>query len=149
MNHRTHFNTLSPYAVGFDRLLDRILDHQDQSTGFPPFNIVKKSDTNFRIELALAGYKEEDLDIQYQESVLTITGDKDKDNTIDDGYIHRGISGRKFTRKFTLADDIIIKDAELADGMLTIRLERIIPEEKRPRSIPINTGIQKSFLTED
>ena len=141
------FNTLSPYAVGFDRMLDRILDQQDQSTGFPPFNIVKKSDTNFRIELALAGYKEEDLDIQYQESVLTITGDKD--NTVEDDFIHRGISGRKFTRKFTLADDIVIKDAELADGMLTVRLERIIPEEKRPRTIPINTGIQTSFLTED
>lgn len=147
MNHRTHFNTLSPYAVGFDRMLDRILDHQDQATGFPPFNIVKKSDTNFRIELALAGYKEEDLDIQYQESVLTITGDKD--NSVDSDYLHRGISGRKFTRKFTLADDIVIQDAELSDGMLTIRLERIIPEEKRPRTIPINTNIQQSFLTED
>lgn len=147
MNHRTHFNTLSPYAVGFDRMLDRILDHQDQATGFPPFNIVKKSDTNFRIELALAGYKEEDLDIQYQESVLTITGDKS--NSADSDYLHRGISGRKFTRKFTLADDIVIQDAELSDGMLTIRLERIIPEEKRPRTIPINTNIQQSFLTED
>ena len=146
--NRAHFNTLSPYAVGFDRMIDRIFDHQDQATGFPPFNIVKKTDTNFRIELALAGYKEEDLDIQYQESVLTITGDKDK-STDDEGYLHRGISGRKFTRKFTLADDIIVQDAELEDGMLTIRLERIIPEEKRPRTIGINTNIQKSFLTED
>lgn len=146
--NRSHFNTLSPYAVGFDRMLDRILDHQEQSaTGFPPFNIVKKDDTNFRIELALAGYKEEDLSIQYQESVLTITGDKD--NSVEDDYLHRGISGRKFTRKFTLADDIIVKDAELSDGMLTVRLERIIPEEKRPRTIAINTGIQQSFLTED
>jgi len=146
--NRAHFNTLSPYAVGFDRMLDRILDHENnQATGFPPFNIVKKSDTNFRIELALAGYKEEDLDIQYQEGVLTVTGDKD--NSESDGYIHRGISGRKFTRKFTLADDIIVQEAELEDGMLTIRMERIIPEEKRPRTININRNIQKSFLTED
>ena len=141
------FNTLSPYAVGFDRMLDRILDQENQATGFPPFNIVKKSDTIFRIEIALAGFKEEDLNINYQEGVLTVTGDKDKSD--DEGYIHRGISGRKFTRKFTLADDIVVKEAELADGMLTIRLERIIPEEKRARTIEINSGIQKSFLTED
>lgn len=141
--NRTHFNTLSPFTVGFDRVLDRVLDQQEQSTGFPPFNIVKKSDTNFRIELALAGYKDEDLTIKYQEGVLTITGDKENEER---GYIHRGISGRKFTRKFTLADDIIVQNAELSDGMLTVQMERIIPEEKRPRTIEINTGIQKSFL---
>jgi molecular chaperone IbpA len=144
--NRTHFNTLSPFTVGFDRVLDRVLDQQEQSTGFPPFNIVKKTDTNFRIELALAGYKDEDLTIKYQEGVLTITGDKENSGAEERGYIHRGISGRKFTRKFTLADDIIVQNAELSDGMLTIQMERIIPEEKRPRTIEINTGIQQSFL---
>jgi len=144
--NRTHFNTLSPFTVGFDRVLDRVLDQQEQSTGFPPFNIVKKTDTNFRIELALAGYKDEDLTIKYQEGVLTITGDKENSGGEERGYIHRGISGRKFTRKFTLADDIIVQNAELSDGMLTIQMERIIPEEKRPRTIEINTGIQQSFL---
>lgn len=148
-----HRNILSPYAVGFDHMLERILDQQhDQSaTGFPPFNIVKKSDTEFQIQLALAGYKEKDLHIEVKESVLTVTGDgrDNLDKAVDNHYLHRGISARKFVRKFTLADDIIVKNAELDDGLLSVHLERIVPEEKKPRTIQINTDVNnQTLLTE-
>lgn len=149
--NRINVGNLSPFTVGFDRIFD-VLEHQatTQNTGFPPFNILKTSDTDFRIELALAGYKEEDLEIEVKEDVLTITGDgrDNLDQAIENEYVHRGISSRKFVRRFTLASDVIVKDAHLENGMLNVHLERIIPEEKKPRKIAINRSEQQ-LLTED
>jgi len=133
-------NTLTPYAVGFDRVFDRLNDyamHQATSTGFPPYNIRKDGDTNFTIELALAGLTRDDLEIEVAEGVLTVRTTDKKEEATDTELLHRGISFRKFSRKWTLADDIVVQDAKMENGMLLIHLERIVPEEKKPRLIKI------------
>lgn len=141
MTHLTTFdiNRLTPYAVGFDRMFDnlqRYAEHQKQSTGFPPYNIRKETETDFYIDMAVAGLSKEDVEIEYKQGEVRVRSTYDKvDETSE--MLHRGISMKKFDRKFTLADDIVVKDAELTNGMLTIQLERIIPEEKKPRLIEI------------
>ena len=135
------YNHMTPYAVGFDRTFDRLFDyvtHQAESTGYPPYNIQKTEDYKFEIEMALAGFDKKDIEIEVAEGVLTVKSLKDKDTVATDDYtLYKGISQRNFTRKFTLADDIIVKGAELKNGMLTINLERIVPEEKKPQLIAV------------
>ena len=135
------FNTVTPYAVGFDRQYERLWDyatHQAESSGFPPYNIQKTEDFKFEIEMALAGFDKKDISVEVAEGVLTIKSIKDKDTGATDEFtLYKGISKRNFTRKFTLADDIVVNDAKLENGMLTISLERIIPEEKKPRQITV------------
>ena len=135
------FNTVTPYAVGFDRQFDRLWDyatHQAESSGFPPYNIQKTEDYKFVIEMALAGFDKKDISVEVADGVLTIKSIKDKDTGATDEYtLYKGISMRNFTRKFTLADDIVVNDAVLENGMLSILLERIIPEEKKPRMITV------------
>ena len=134
-------NTVTPYAVGFDRQFDRLWDyatHQAESSGFPPYNIQKTEDFKFEIEMALAGFDKKDISVEVAEGVLTVKSIKDKDTGATDEFtLYKGISKRNFTRKFTLADDIIVNDAKLENGMLTISLERIVPEEKKPRQITV------------
>ena len=141
MTYLTQFdmNRLTPYAVGFDRMfenLQRYADHQKQSTGFPPYNIVKESDTSFFIEMAVAGLSKDDIEVEYSQGEITVRSTYDNSDETGE-LIHRGISKKKFNRKFTLADDIVVNSAALKNGMLTIELERIIPEEKKPRLIDI------------
>ena len=135
------YNHMTPYAVGFDRTFDRLFDyvtHQAESTGYPPYNLQKTEDYKFEIEMALAGFDKKDIEIEVAEGVLTVKSLKDKDTGATDDYtLYKGISQRNFTRKFTLADDIIVKGAELKNGMLTINLERIVPEEKKPQLITV------------
>jgi len=135
------YNHMTPYAVGFDRTFDRLFDyvtHQAESTGFPPYNIQKTEDYKFEIEMALAGFSKKDIEVEVAEGVLTVKSMKDKDTgSTDEFTLYKGISQRNFKRKFTLADDIVVNGAELKDGMLTISLERIVPEEKKPQLITI------------
>ena len=133
-----NFNQLTPYAVGFDRVFDQLqnyVENNSTSTGYPPYNIRKDGDFNFNIEMALAGFSKKDIEVELAENVLTIRSVKENED--DDNNLYRGISYRKFNRKFTLADDIIVKDAKLQDGLLKISLEKIIPEEKKPRLITV------------
>ena len=135
------YNHMTPYAVGFDRTFDRLFDyvtHQAESTGYPPYNIQKTEDYKFEIEMALAGFDKKDIEIEVAEGVLTVKSLRDKDTGATDDYtLYKGISQRNFTRKFTLADDIVVKGAKLNNGMLTINLERIVPEEKKPQLIEV------------
>ena len=134
------FNQLTPYAVGFDRQFNRLNDyikHQQQSTGFPPYNIQKVKDFEYEIEMALAGFSKEDIEVEVADGVLTVRSVKENDDVDDEWTLHRGISYRKFNRKFTLADDIVVNNAKLENGLLTITLEQIIPEEKKPKLIKI------------
>ena len=133
-----NFNQLTPYAVGYDRIFDQLqlyAKNNLQSSGFPPYNIQKGGDTTYTIEMALAGFGKEDITVELTENTLSVRSDK-KDES-DEYTYHRGISYRKFDRKFTLADDIVVNSAGLENGMLTIELERIIPEEKKPRLIEV------------
>mgnify|MGYP003128340651 FL=1 len=132
-----NFNQLTPYAVGYDKVFDnlsRYVDNNVSSTGFPPYNIRKEGDYHYVIEMALAGFSKEDIEIEVADGTLSIRSDK-KDDASDNLY--RGISFRKFNRKFTLSDDIVVNDAALDNGMLTINLERVVPEEKKPRLIEV------------
>jgi len=130
-------NHLTPYAVGFDKQFDRLWDyatHQAESTGYPPYNIEKSDEYNYTIEMALAGFGKKDIEIEFAEGLLTVKSVKEKE---EKATLYKGISQRNFTRKFTLADDIVVKDAKLENGMLSIQLERIVPEEKKPQIIEV------------
>jgi len=131
-----HFNTLTPYAVGFDRLFDQLAHSSRVTKTYPPYDIMKEDEYNFRIEMALAGFGKEDIEVEVAENVLKIKSVKENDHNTKNVY--KGISYRKFTREFTIADDIEVKDAKLEDGLLTIKLEKIVPEEKKPKLIKIN-----------
>ena len=133
-----NFNQLTPYAVGFDRVFDdlaRYMDNTVASTGFPPYNIRKEGDYNYVIELALAGFGKKDIEVEVAEGTLSVRSIKE--NSEDDSTVYRGISYRRFERKFTMADDIVVNGAKLENGMLTVELERVVPEEKKPRLISV------------
>ena len=137
-----NFNQLTPYAVGFDRVFDQLqnyVEHNATSTGFPPYNIRKGGDYTYAIEMALAGFSKDDIEVEVAEGLLTVRSVKEDSETNEeyDSKIYRGIAYRKFNRKFTLADDIVVKDASLENGMLKIDLERIVPDAKKPRKITI------------
>lgn len=133
------FNSSSlggPWAIGFDTLWNRLHDVESINSGnYPPYNIIKQDEQNWCIELAVAGFKRNELDVELAEGVLTITAKAE--STDEKEYVHRGLAKRAFTRKWTLADDVVIREASLTDGVLSIKLERIIPEEKKPRKIEI------------
>jgi molecular chaperone IbpA len=133
-----NFNQLTPYAVGFDRMFDnlsRYVDNNATSTGFPPYNIRKEGDYNYVIEMALAGFGKKDIEVEVADGTLSIRSVKENDE--DDAPVYRGISSRRFERKFTMADDIVVNDAKLENGMLLVDLERVVPEEKKPRLIAV------------
>ena len=133
-----NFNKLTPYAVGYDRIFDhlsRYVDNNATSTGFPPYNIRKEGDYNYTIEMALAGFGKKDIEVEVVEGTLSVRSMKENDE--DDSTVYRGISRRRFDRKFTVADDVVVNRASLENGMLTINLERVVPEEKKPRLITV------------
>ena len=133
-----NFNQLTPYAVGFDRMFDnlsRYVDNNATSTGFPPYNILKEGHYNYVIEKALAGYGKDDIEVEVADGTLSVRSVKE--NSEDDSTVYRGISYRKFERKFTMADDIVVNGASLENGMLKLELERVVPEEKKPRLISV------------
>ena len=131
-------------SVGFDSFFNRLFDDAflaNSSQGYPPYNIRKVTDTEYAIEIALAGFTKDDLDIELADGTLTIkTVPNEKQN--DESYLHHGIAKRVFTRRFNLADDVIVKGADLFNGLLKVELERVIPEEKRPRKIDIDDGVK-------
>jgi len=137
---RFDVNQLTPFAVGFDRMFDRLVEFQPAAPqGFPPYNIRKnKEEDKFSIELALAGLSEDDVEIEVKEDVLTVRSTWDEKPDDDTVLLHKGISQKKFTRNFTLADDLEVIGANFKNGLLTIALERIIPEEKQPKKIKID-----------
>ena len=134
-----HFNTLTPYTIGMDHMFDTLARYTTDSMnrgGFPPYNIRKDGDHNYVIEMALAGFGKKDIEVEVVESTLSIRSMKENDE--DDSTVYRGISRRRFDRKLTVADDVVVNGASLENGMLTIDLERVVPEEKKPRIITIN-----------
>ena len=137
------FNQLRPFTVGFDNVFDNFESMFDEgvlnvsSVNYPPYNIVKTGDNNYDIEIALAGFGKDDINVEYAENQLTIKSVKKEEKQEKEGVIHKGISKRHFVRSFTVADDVEVKGAELKDGLLTVALERIIPEAKKPRTIKI------------
>ena len=138
------FNQLRPYSVGFDDVFDHFGrmfedDMFDVSVpNYPPYNIVKVKDNQYNIEVALAGYNKKDIDVLYEDNMLTIkTADKKEDKKTEGENIYKGIAQRMFKKSFTIADDVEVKGAELKDGLLIVSLEKIIPDHKKARTINI------------
>tara|TARA_R110002020_G_scaffold29767_15_gene94066 strand:+ start:1817 stop:2254 length:438 start_codon:yes stop_codon:yes gene_type:complete len=137
----THFDwaPFRRHTVGFDNvfeLMDRFLDGQAVSNNYPPYNIYKNGDSNYSIELAIAGFGEDEVEVKYADNTLSITGNKEEKGDTD--VLHRGIANRNFTRTFNIADDVIVNGGSLKNGVLSIELEKIIPDEKKERVIKIN-----------
>ena len=139
------FNQLRPVTVGFDPIFDRFESMFDDNffanqthQNYPPYNIMKTGDYTYNIEIALAGFSKKDIDVSYEDGVITVKSIQEaKQDGDQSGVLHKGISKRMFTKSFSIADDVEVKGAELKDGLLTISLERIIPESKKPRTIEI------------
>ena len=140
MQNITTFDTSKflPYSVGFDSLFEKLFDMDlDTSNTYPPYNIRKLDDNNYIIEMALAGFNKDNIEIELANGELTVKSKKKDNSEKDVNLIHQGISLRSFVRKFTLSDEIIVKNAEMKDGMLTVKLEKFIPENKKPKLISI------------
>jgi molecular chaperone IbpA len=133
--------SFSKAAVGFDDVFKRLTDLSEnlpKIPTYPPYNIKKVDENKYVIEMAVAGFGRQDIELELQDGILSIAGSVKSDEGAD--YLYKGIADRAFTRKFTLADTVEVKNADLINGMLKIWLERFIPEEKKPKKIPINTG---------
>ena len=129
------------FSVGFDSIFDRFFDMDTtRDSGYPPYNIRKINEAQYVIEIALAGFSKEDIEVEVTEGNLTIRSKEEKETDEDESFVHKGIAKRSFLRSFTLSDDIIVKGADLKDGMLIISLEKVIPDEKKPRLINIGSG---------
>lgn len=138
----THLNMFRshPSLVGFDALFNQLEASVDRSTSsYPPHNLVKLSDDQYSIELAVAGFTMDDFDIEWKKNVLTVKGNGKSSDGTDPQYIYKGISQKRFVKTFNLADHIEVTGAELNNGILSISLEHKIPEELKPRKIAINS----------
>ena len=152
----TDIRRFDPFFVGFDRLFDRLASFDAKETlrptTYPPYNIVKKDEYKYEIELAVAGISAKDITIEHnpETGVLTVEGSK---GGTEDNYLHKGIAERNFVRTWTLADNVEVTGADLNDGLLKVELERIVPEAKRPKTIKIGTKkvskSEKQLLTEE
>ena len=145
-NALTIFNQLRPLTVGYDDVFDHFESMFDEFGGtprisqpsFPFYNIVKQDKNKYDIQIALAGYNKKDIEVTLEEGILKVSSKKEeKEDTKDGEIIHKGITKKYFSKSFTVAEDVEIKGAELKDGLLTISMERIIPEHKKARTIDI------------
>lgn len=138
------FSPLYRSAVGFDRLARQLESaaRASQDNGWPPYNIETTGENAYRIEIAVAGFSPDELNIEAKENSLTVTGKKaaNDDASVQKTYLHRGLAERDFERRFQLADYVVVKGADLSNGLLTIDLQRELPEALKPRRIEIATG---------
>src|SRR5437899_11913559 len=149
---RTDFDFAPFYraTVGFDRvfdMLDSVANQAGGGAGYPPYNIEKTGDDTYRVVMAVAGFSEGELNVTQTEGELLVTGQSAPNGEADKEYLYRGIAGRNFERHFQLADHVKVTGAKLANGLLTIDLQRELPEEKRPRAIEIKAEASKPALT--
>ncbi len=149
---------LDPFFVGFDRLWKQIdtmhtTSHPNVAGGYPPYNIRQVAEDHYHIEMAIAGFSQEDIEVLLQDGKLTVTG-KVADEEEGGKLLHRGIANRAFTREFTLSDTIEVEGANLENGILLISLKNIIPDHKKPKAIKVTSGAKsiegkKELLTEE
>ncbi|MFM2257913.1 MAG: hypothetical protein RIQ28_1760 [Pseudomonadota bacterium] len=138
---RLDFTPYRRTTVGFDRLFDLLENTRAaQGDNYPPFNIERTSDTEYLVTIAVAGFKPDEIDITAQENLLVVAGKKQLDGNDNRDFLHLGIANRNFERRFQLADHVFVKAADLADGLLTVHLEREVPEQLKPRKISIGSS---------
>ena len=130
------FDPFRNMTVGFDNIFDQLSTLSRYETpNYPPYNIKKIDKENYQLEMALAGFSKEDIDVEVKESILTISGKTSEKD--DDNFVHRGIAQRAFKRQWTLAEHLEVDNAELIDGILLVQMKLNLPEEKKPRTIKI------------
>jgi len=131
------FGQFSPFSVGFDDIFNTLQRASIPQSNYPPYNIIKKGETYF-IEIAMAGFKKSDIDIQVEDNTLTISANySSRENNVE--FIHKGISEKEFYKSFALAEYVEVKKAKMVDGILIIELEKNIPEEQKPKKIKISS----------
>ena len=139
------FNSLRPFSIGFDDMFDQFENmlgngNLTMQSNYPPYNIRKTSKDNYAIEVALAGFSKKDVEVEFEDNLLTVKTkqvNKSEDSDVNGEIIHKGISQRQFARSFTIADDVKVNGAELKDGLLTIVCEKIVPDYKKKKLIEI------------
>lgn len=143
---------LTPFrraAVGFDRLFDMLENGTFWGeNGYPPFDLVSDGEDHYRITLAVAGFKPEEIDITAQQNLLIVSGRKNDEDRDEGSYIYRGIAARSFERRFVLGDYVKVQNADMKDGLLTIELVREVPEEMRPKKIAIGGATGQPRITD-
>ena len=140
------FSPLYRSVVGFDRLADLLESATAESaTGYPPYNIERTAENEYRIEVAVAGFRPDELNVEVKENLLTVQGRKAA-NDESRRFLHRGLAERNFERRFQLADFVVVTNADLRDGLLQISLKRELPEALKPRRIEIGTGGQSALI---
>lgn len=141
------------FFVGFDEQFSKMQKLHDDITknipNYPPYNIRKVDDKHYVIEMAVAGFGQNEIDIEIDGGKLVVKGNVTSTDEEEDTFLFKGIAARAFTRTFALNDQVEVKDAELFNGMLKIALERMIPEEKKPKKVPVKTKGSKQYLTEE
>ena len=143
---RISFGPLHQSTLGFDKFFDDVekllsMDVQKSISNFPPHNIIKVDDTRYVVELAVAGFSKDEIDISVNQGLLTVKGEKENEAEVQ--YLHKGIGTRSFTKTLTIADTIEVKGAEFKDGILRIGLENIVPDSKKPRKIEIGESLKE------
>jgi molecular chaperone IbpA len=138
--HNLNFDPFHSRTIGFEKIFDRLSriaeDNIPPQNSYPPYNIHRKGDDKFDIEIAVAGFSQEDLDIEYKDNELTIEGKKKEEEQTD--YVHKGIANRGFRKVWHIEDHTEVIDAKLKNGLLKVSLEKIVPEELKPKKIKIN-----------
>ncbi len=129
------FGQFRPFTIGFDKLFSDMERISNINDNFPPYNVIKSSEDTYLIELAVAGFNKEELNIEYKDSILTVTGDNTTRQELD--FVHKGISERSFKRSWTLGENVKVKSASVVNGLLVVSLEREIPESEKPQTIKI------------
>jgi molecular chaperone IbpA len=131
--------SIQRFAVGFDRMFDELSRTAGtlNASNYPPYNIIKESETIWKIEVAVAGFDESELDVEIVNNELVVTGAVNKENKVEAQYLHQGIAGRDFERTFALAENVEVKGASVKNGILTVTLEHIVPESAKPKKIAI------------
>lgn len=142
MNQLVRFDTnaLNKALVGFDRMFDD-LEHRfanSANTNYPPYNIIRKTDDDYEIQIAVSGFNKEDVSVEVNSNQLVIKGTKPQTDIEDNQYLHRGLATRDFTRSFTLAEHMVVGEGKIKNGILSIVLTRVIPEALKPRTIQIS-----------
>jgi len=143
---RLSFGPLHQSTLGFDKFFDDVekllsMDVQKSISNFPPHNIIKVDDTRYVVELAVAGFSKDEIDISVNQGLLTVKGEKENEAEVQ--YLHKGIGTRSFTKTLTIADTIEVRGAEFKDGILRIGLENIVPDSKKPRKIEIGESLKE------
>lgn len=146
MTNKYTWDIYSPFSVGLDDIFNRLEAMSGHNTSYPPYNLIKYDASNYEIEIALAGFKPDEIEVSTEQNILRVTSKVEKRDT-ERTYLHKGLSKRSFNNSWQLADDVRITSVDFADGLLTISLEKVIPEHQKKTTYTIGAG-KHQLLTE-